>query len=176
MLSYQCHCQVMQQAWLQAICGFCGFFSVCQQMPELTSHGNCRWPEASSVNTSITNLLIYSRNQRKKRRTMIVGPTLISNSPHDPRKEAQSALFAWFRNTIFREMQGFPMENILISFRELCQKWYCWCVFCASSHTHIYREFPVNPGEGTAMHKNKALSPKELCFCSRTGAWAIPNI
>lgn len=69
MLNYQCHCQVMQQAWLRAICGFCGFFSVCQRMPELTSHGNCWRPEASSVNTSITNLLIYSRNQRKKEET-----------------------------------------------------------------------------------------------------------
>lgn len=28
MLNYQCHCQVMQEAWLRAICGFCGFFSV----------------------------------------------------------------------------------------------------------------------------------------------------
>lgn len=76
-----------------------------------------------------------------------------------PGKEAQSALFAWFRSTIFREMQGFPMENILISFRELCQKWYCWCVFCASVHTHIYREF-CEPRGGTAMHKNKALFPQ----------------
>lgn len=65
MLNFQCHCWVMQQEWAWAICGFCGFFSVCQQMPELTHHGNCQWPEPSSVNTSISILLRAGIKERR---------------------------------------------------------------------------------------------------------------
>lgn len=167
MLNYQCHCQVRQQERLQTICGFCGFFSACQQVPELAYQGNCRWPESSSVNTSISNRLIYSRNQRKKRLTEIVGPALVSNSPCDPRK-AGSTLLVWFRNIIFcgvqhsnrkhsNFFQGIVSEVVLLK-----------CILC-SFLQHVFIESSLNPGEDVEMHKNKALFYPPRSFASAAG-------
>lgn len=155
-LNYQCHGQVMQQEWFRAICGFCGFFSVCQLMPELTHHGDCRWAESSSVNTSISNLLIYSRHQGKKRLTKTVGPTLISILPATPGKryrliylhdsEIQSPWNEEFSDTKYSNFfQGVVPEVALLK-----------CVFCAPFCQHVFMASSLWTVEDTATHTYKA--------------------
>lgn len=75
-----------------------------------------------------------------------------------PQEEGQSALSAWFKNTIFHGIQSFPIKNIQITFRELCQRGIAKNVYSVLlPAAHIYIEFSVNPVENTALHKNKVL-------------------
>lgn len=138
MLSFQCHCRVMQQEWAWAICGFCGFFSVCQQMPELTHHGNCQWPEPSSVNTSISILLRAGIKERRDSQRL---QALLSYQfSLWPWERGMACLICVIQKYNLPLHKSFIRENIQISFRELCQKWNCWNMYSVLLLQHMFME------------------------------------
>ena len=161
MLSFQCHCRVMQQEWAWAICGFCGFFSVCQQIPELTHHGNCQWPEPSSVNTSISILLRAGIKERRDSQRL---QALLSY---------QFSLWPWERgmaclicviqkynlplNKEFHQRKYSDFFQGVVSEVELLKH-----VFCAPSAAHVYGDLSANTVEDTLMPKSKHSFSPEL--------------
>lgn len=130
-------------------------------MLELTHYGNCQWPESSSVNTPISNLLIYSRRQGKKR-LRDCRPYSHINSPWDPRKEGQSALFAWFRNTISHRMKRFPVQIFKFLSRSCVRSGIAEIGTHSPLCKHVFMESSLWTGVDTPMHTYKAH------FCSRS--------
>lgn len=109
------------------------------------------------------------------------------SSPSDPRKEVETAFFAWFRNTVSRGMKSFPIQNIQISFRELCQKWHCWNVHSVllSLSTYLWRapceQWKTRQCINTkhiflsrSFHSNgKDAHPRDVIFHARAWSFAF---
>ena len=161
MLNFQCQGQVMQQEWAWAICGFCGFFSVCQQMPELTHHSNCQWPEPSSVNTSISILLRAGiKERRDSQRLQALLSYLVSLWPW----ERGMACLMWVIQKYNLQLnKEFPQRKYsdffqgVVSEVELLKH-----VFRAPSAAHICGDLSANTVEDTVMHKTKRGFPPSL--------------
>lgn len=88
-----------------------------------------------------------------------------------PQEEVESALFAWFKNTILPWNTEFSNKKI---FKFLLGS-YVRSGIAKNVYSvllpalHIYSEFSVNPVENTALHKNKVLFSPKGSFISESG-------